>query len=348
MSTHSSASPRLQSVLSGLRPTGRVHLGNYFGAIRNWVDLQDRYRCHYFVADWHALTSDYADTSRIAGATRDAVLDWLAAGLDPERSVIFVQSWVKEVAELHLLLSNLTPLGWLERVPTYKDQIAQITTKDLANYGFLGYPVLQTADIVVYKGELVPVGEDQASHIEISREIVRRFNQFFRRKDGGEILPEPKALFTPTPKVPGLDGRKMSKSYDNTISLVEPADSLAPKIRSMVTDPKRARRNDPGEPNDCNLYPFHRLFTPAERLPEIEAGCRSASLGCVDCKKMLIGTMNEGLEPIRQRRSELELHPDRVDEILAAGTARARSVAHETMEEVREATGLLLPRGREE
>lgn len=341
------ASPKLPSVLSGLRPTGRVHLGNYFGAVKNWVDLQDsgRYRCHYFVADWHALTSDYADTSKIVGATRDAVLDWLAAGLDPERSVVFVQSWIAEVPELHLILSNVTPLGWLERVPTYKDQIAQLSTKDLSNYGFLGYPVLQTADIILYKGEFVPVGEDQASHVEISREIVRRFNQFFRKPDGTDIFPEPKALHTPTPKVPGLDGRKMSKSYDNTILLVEPADSVKSKVMTMVTDPARARRTDPGEPDNCNLYPFHRLFTGAEKRAEIETGCRTASLGCVDCKKILIGTMNEGLEPIRARRAELEATPSLVDDVLASGADRARAEARATMGEVRASLGLLRPAG---
>ncbi len=336
---------RLPAVLSGLRPTGRVHLGNYFGAVRNWVDLQDRYRCHYFVADWHALTSDYADTSGVRGATHDAVLDWLAAGLDPEKSVIFVQSWVKEVVELHLLLSNVTPLGWLERVPTYKDQMEQVTNKDLTNYGFLGYPVLQTSDIILYKGEFVPVGEDQASHIEISREIVRRFNQFYKKADGSEIFPEPKALLTSTPKVPGLDARKMSKSYGNTIELVEPAETLRTKVMSMVTDPARARRSDPGEPKNCNLFNFHRIFTPAEKNAEIEQGCRTATLGCVDCKKILVGTMNEGLDPIRQKRAELEQNPKRVEDILVDGAARARAEARQTMSEVRDAMGLMLPPG---
>ena len=339
----SAAPARLPSVLSGLRPTGRVHLGNYFGAVRNWVELQGKYRCHYFVADWHALTSDYADTSRLRQQTVDAVIDWLAAGLDPERSVIFVQSWIREVAELHLLLSNITPLGWLERVPTYKDQIANLTAKDLANYGFLGYPVLQTADIILYKGELVPVGEDQASHIEISREIVRRFNQFFRGADGTDIFPEPKALLTATPKVPGLDGRKMSKSYDNTILLVEPADTLKTKVMSMVTDPARARRSDPGEPKNCNLYPFHELFTDAGRLPEIQQGCRTATLGCVDCKKILIGSMETAIAPMRERRAELEKNPKLVDDVLVAGADAAGAEARKTMDEVREAVGLLRP-----
>ena len=334
---------RPPSVLSGLRPTGRVHLGNYFGAVKNWVDLQDRYRCHYFVADWHALTSDYADTGGLEKATYDAVLDWLAAGIDPVKSIVFVQSWVKEVAELHLLLSNVTPLGWLERVPTYKDQMEQVTNKDLTNYGFLGYPVLQTADIILYKGAYVPVGEDQASHIEISREIVRRFNQFFKLRDGSEIFPEPQALLTSTPKVPGIDARKMSKSYGNAIDLVEPTESLKTKVMAMVTDPARARRADPGEPKNCNLYNFHRIFTPAERNAEIEAGCRSAALGCVDCKKILIGTMDSGLEPIRERRSSLAAQPGRISEILADGADRARAEARETMGEVYEALGLARP-----
>jgi len=245
-----------QFVLSGLRPTGRVHLGNYFGAVRNWVQLQDAYRCFYFVADWHALTSDYADPSNIRQSTYEAVADWLAAGLDPKKSTIFVQSMVKEHAELHLLLSMVTPLPWLERVPTFKDQQAQIEDKDLNTYGFLGYPLLQTADIIVYRANHVPVGEDQASHLELSREIVRRFNNFY-----GDVFPEPQPLFTATPKVPGLDGRKMSKSYGNTIGLTASADEIRALVMTMFTDPNRIRRKDPGNPDICNLFQFHKLFS---------------------------------------------------------------------------------------
>ncbi|MDX1503469.1 MAG: tryptophan--tRNA ligase, partial [Thermoanaerobaculia bacterium] len=237
-----------------MRSTGRLHLGNYFGAVRNWVDLQDRYRCYYFVADWHALTTDYADTSQITGNTLEVVADWLASGLDPERAVIFVQSLVPEHAELHLLLSMITPLGWLERVPTYKEQIRNLENRELATYGFLGYPVLQTGDILLYRADLVPVGEDQASHLELSREITRRFNALF-----GDVFPEPGALFTPTPRVPGLDGRKMSKSYGNAIDLADDPETVRSKCMQMFTDPKRVRRKDPGHPDECNLFDFHRL-----------------------------------------------------------------------------------------
>ena len=260
------------TVLSGLRPTGRVHLGNYFGAVKNWVDLQNsgKYRCFFFVADLHALTTDYADTGALASYTREAVIDWLAVGLDPNRATVFLQSRVPQHAELALYFSMITPLGWLERVPTYKDQIEALRSRDLATHGFLGYPVLMTADIAVYRANFVPVGEDQASHLEICREIVRRFNSLY-----GEVFPEPRALFTPTPKVNGVDGRKMSKSYNNTIGVTESAEGVREKVMAMVTDPARVRRQDPGNPDHCNLFPFHVLFSPPDEVAVVDLECRS-------------------------------------------------------------------------
>jgi len=322
-------------VLSGLRPTGRVHLGNYFGAIRNWARLQDQYRCFFFVADWHALTSDYADPSKIEQSTFDAVADWIAAGLDPEKSVIFLQSQVKEHAELHLLLSMITPLPWLERVPTFKDQQAQLTEKDLNTYGFLGYPLLQTADIIVYRATFVPVGEDQAAHLEISREIARRFNFMY-----GPVFPEPQALFTETPKVPGLDGRKMSKSYGNTIGLTASADEIRTLISTMFTDPNRVRRKDPGNPDICNLYQFHKLFSTPELQAKIDADCRSAAIGCVEDKKLLADIVVEALAPIRAKRDEIDRDPSMVWDVLAAGNVKARERAAETLELTRDAMKL--------
>ena len=326
------------TVLSGLRPTGRVHLGNYFGAVKNWVDLQNsgKYRCFFFVADLHALTTDYADTGALAAYTREAVIDWLAVGLDPNRATVFLQSRVPQHAELALYFSMITPLGWLERVPTYKDQIEALRSRDLATHGFLGYPVLMTADIAVYRANFVPVGEDQASHLEICREIVRRFNGLY-----GEVFPEPKALFTPTPKVNGVDGRKMSKSYNNTIGVSEPAEGVREKVMAMVTDPARVRRQDPGNPDHCNLFPFHVLFSPPDEVAVVDLECRTAARGCVDCKKHLISNMNRALEPIRQRRAELTSTPrDVVRDVLHAGDETARKVAEETMERVREAVRL--------
>ena len=327
-----------ETVLSGLRPTGRVHLGNYFGAVKNWVDLEKsgRYRCFFFVADLHALTTDYADTRALAASTREAVLDWLAVGLDPERATVFLQSRVAQHAELNLYFSMITPLGWLERVPTYKDQIEQLRSRDLGTHGFLGYPVLMTADIALYRANLVPVGEDQSSHLEICREIVRRFNGLY-----GEVFPEPKALFTPTPKVNGIDGRKMSKSYGNTIGITEAADAVREKVMAMVTDPARVRRQDPGNPEHCNLFPFHELFSPPAEVEVVDRECRTAARGCVDCKKHLIGNLNAALEPFRQKRAELiASSSDVVRDVLHAGDARARAVAEETMERVRAAVGL--------
>jgi tryptophanyl-tRNA synthetase len=325
-----------KTVLSGMRSTGKIHLGNYFGALKNWVGLQDQYRCFYFAADWHALTSDYADPSQIAQNTIEMVIDWIAAGLDPERSTIFVQSMVPDHAELHLLLSMLTPLGWLERVPTYKEQIQQIENKDLATYGFLGYPVLQTVDIILYRAHYVPVGEDQASHLEISREIVRRFNHLYN----ADFFPEPQALFTPTPKVPGIDGRKMSKSYGNAINLSDPPEVILQKCKQMFTDPQRIKRSDPGRPEVCNLYDFHKLVSPPEIQERVAHQCRAAQIGCVDDKKLLAQILIDYLEPVRRRREELLADRDTVLDILVEGSRKARERTGETMEAVRSALGL--------
>ena len=327
-----------QYVLSGLRPTGRVHLGNYFGAIRNWVQLQDSYRAYYFIADWHALTSDYADPSGIRQSTFDAVADWLAAGLDPKKSTLFLQSQIKQHAELHLLLSMVTPLPWLERVPTFKDQQAQIEDKDLNTYGFLGYPLLQTADIIIYRANYVPVGEDQASHLELSREIVRRFNNFY-----GPVFPEPQVLLTQTPRVPGLDGRKMSKSYGNTIGLTASADEIRALAMTMFTDPNRIRRKDPGNPDICNLFQFHRLFSDDATIARVDHECRTAMIGCVDDKRLIAEIMIEKLRPIRERREQIDRDPQIVWDVLRDGNARARERAEETMRLVRDAMKIDYP-----
>jgi tryptophanyl-tRNA synthetase len=321
-----------QYVLSGLKPTGRVHLGNYFGAVRNWVQLQDSYPCYYFVADWHALTANYADPSAIRQWTFEAVADWIAAGMDPQRTVIFVQSEVKEHAELHLLLSMITPLPWLERVPTVKDVQAADEDKDLNTYGFLGYPLLQTADIIIYRASYVPIGVDQAAHLEISREIVRRFNNFY-----GDVFPEPQPLFTATPRVPGLDGQKMSKSYGNTIPLTASADELRALVMTMFTDPNRVRRKDPGNPDICNLFQFHKLFSDDATIARVDHECRTAQIGCVDDKKLLAEIMIEKLRPMRERREELDRDPSIVWDALRDGNRRARERAGETMELVRAA-----------
>ncbi len=317
-------------VLSGMRSTGPLHLGNYFGAVRNWVGLQDRYECYYFAADWHALTTDYADTSQIAENTLQVVADWIASGLDPERSVIFVQSMVPEHAELHLLLSMIMPLGLLERVPTYKEQIREIKNKDLSTYGFLGYPLLQSADILLYRAHLVPVGEDQASHLELSREVARKFNRYY-----GKVFPEPKALFTPTPRVPGIDGRKMSKSYDNAIYLADTEEEIRAKASKMFTDPTRVRRKDPGHPETCNLYDFHKLVSPPELLEKVARECRLAQIGCVDDKKLIAEQLVEFLTPIRERREALIADRDTLLDIVTEGSRKARERARETMDAVR-------------
>lgn len=322
-------------VLSGMRATGRIHLGNYFGAVKNWVELQERYDCYYFIADWHALTTDYSDTSEVIDNALEMLADWLASGLDPDRSVVFLQSFVPEHAELHLLLSMITPLGWLERVPTYKEQLRELRKKDLSTYGFLGYPVLQTADIVLYRADLVPVGEDQASHLELSREITRRFNSQF-----GGVFPEPKALFTPTPRVPGLDGRKMSKSYDNTINLADAPDVIRRKCQTMFTDPTRLRRTDPGHPDSCNLYDFHRLISPQNVQERVARECELAQIGCVEDKKLLADLMIAFLDPLRKKREEFMEDKGQLMKILQQGSERARARAAETMAQVRGAMSL--------
>ncbi len=400
-----SAQPQTNRVLSGMRPTGQLHLGNYHGALRNWVELQYKYPCFFFVADWHALTTGYEDTSQLARNTDEMLIDWLAAGLNPGVATLFVQSQVPEHAELHLLLSMITPLSWLERVPTYKDQQAELAEKDLATYGFLGYPLLQSADILLYRPGYVPVGEDQVAHVEITREIARRFNHLYGRETGFEdkaeraigelgarnsalyrelrrkfqeqgdeaaleraralvqgnaritvadrerllgylegaslnILPEPQVLLTPTPKLLGLDGRKMSKSYGNTIGLREDPDSVAKKLRTMQTDPARVRRTDPGDPQKCPVWTLHEVYSDAPTKEWASAGCRSAGIGCLECKKPLIDSVVNEISGMRERAREYENNPELLRGIVSEGNERAREVAHETLTEVRRAMHL--------
>lgn len=320
-----------------MRPTGKLHLGNYVGALANWVRMQDEYQCFFEVADWHALTTDYADTSAVKENSLEVALDWLAAGLDPEKSVIFIQSHAPAHAELHLLFSMITPLGWLERVPTYKEQRENIKDKDLGTYGFLGYPVLQSADILIYKADVVPVGEDQVAHVELTREIARRFNGFY-----GDVFPEPKSLLTPAPKLPGTDGRKMSKSYGNTILLTDPEPIVRQKLKTMVTDPARVRRSDPGNPDVCPVGDLHKIFSSKETLANVYSGCRSASIGCIECKSWAADALVQLLVPIQERRKKFEENPRLAWDILEAGTERARKAAGETMHDVREAMGMSL------
>jgi tryptophanyl-tRNA synthetase len=319
-------------ILSGMRPTGKLHLGNYYGALYNWVALQKDYECFYFVADWHALTTEYEDAANIRDYIPEMLMDWLAAGLDPEKSTFFVQSALPEHAELYLIFGMFTPVPWLERNPTYKDQVQELSHKDLATYGFLGYPVLQAADILMYKAHGVPVGVDQVPHVEMTREIARRFNHFYQ-----PIFPEPEALLTEMPKLTGTDGRKMSKSYNNCIYLSDTPEVMAQKVRGMVTDTQRPYRKDPGEPDRCLAFPFHRLNLPQEKLDEIMVECRAAKLGCVDCKKMLAEALLANLAPMQDRRHYYENHPEEVKEILLTGNNRARTTARQTMAEVREA-----------
>ncbi|MEF3167918.1 MAG: tryptophan--tRNA ligase [Deltaproteobacteria bacterium] len=325
--------PGIKRVLSGMRPTGRLHLGHLHGVLQNWKDLQDRYSCFFFVADWHALTTNYENPQGIPENIGEMVADWLSVGIDPEKSTLFVQSRIKEHAELHLLLSMITPVSWLERNPTYKDQQQQIQDKDLATYGFLGYPVLQSADIIMYKANLVPVGVDQVPHVELTREITRRFNYLYR-----EVFPVPEVLLTEVPKLPGLDGRKMSKSYGNAIFLSDPPDVVREKISGMVTDIERPRRSDPGDPeNRCVAFHFHRLYLSEERIREIVEECKAARLGCVACKRELAEAVVRKMAPIRERRESYLRHPGRIEEILAAGSDAARSIAKTTMSHVEEA-----------
>jgi tryptophanyl-tRNA synthetase len=359
-------------VLSGMRSTGKLHLGNYVGALENWVRMQEQYDCFFCVADWHALTTDYADTSRLKENSIDVLLDWLAAGLDPAKCVMFIQSHVPAHAELHLLLSMITPLGWLERVPTYKEQKENIKGKDLDTYGFLGYPVLQSADILIYKADFVPVGEDQVAHVELTREIARRFNAFYafaqpvvtettgltpqQREllisSGTEItpdtdyifprtvFPEPRSLLTPAPRLPGTDGRKMSKSYDNAVMLTDPEAVVRQKLKTMVTDPARVRRTDPGNPDVCPVGDLHKIFSNPETMAKVNEGCRSAGIGCIECKSWVADALVKILNPMQERRKKYEDNPRLAWDILEAGSARAREVAGGTMDEVRKAMGL--------
>jgi tryptophanyl-tRNA synthetase len=392
-------------VLSGMRPTGRLHLGHYHGVLKNWVKLQHEYECFFFAADWHALTTHYEDPQSIEQNVWDMLIDWLAAGVSGTSSTLFIQSQVPEHAELHLLLSMVTPVSWLERVPTYKDQQEKLKDRDLATYGFLGYPLLQSADILIYRAGQVPVGADQVAHVEITREVARRFNHLYGKEVGFEekaeaavkkmgkkaaklysslrkayqeqgdaealetarallkeqqnitlgdqerlfgylegggkvILPEPQALLTPDSKMPGLDGQKMSKSYGNTITLRDTTDEVSEKVRRMPTDPARVRRNDPGDPAKCPVYQLHQVYTDKATHDWVQEGCRSAGIGCIDCKKPIIDAISAELEPIQQRAAEYEANPDAVRMILNEGTERARDAARDTLIEVRQAMGL--------
>jgi tryptophanyl-tRNA synthetase len=322
-----------------MRPTGKLHLGNFMGALANWVKLQDRYECYFFIADLHALTTDYADTSSIAPNTLEVALDFLGAGLDPERCTIFVQSQVKQHYELPLLLGMITPLGWLERVPSYKEMIENLAHKDLTTYGFLGYPVLMASDILLYQPQFVPVGQDQQAHVELTREIARRFNQFYKLADC-EVLPEPKVLLTPSPKLPGTDGRKMSKSYGNTIQITDPEPVVRQKLKTMVTDPARIRRTDKGDPDKCPVGDLHKVFSTPETLAKVYEGCRSAGIGCIECKGWAADALVQVLNPIQERRASFT--EPQVVEILHQGSARARKRAEQTMQEVHSAMQLTL------
>ena len=330
-------------IVSGMRPTGRLHLGHLLGALRNWIRLQQEADCFFFVADWHALTDGYEQSARIRPSTRDMLIDWLAAGLDPERAVIFKQSAIKEQAELHLLLSMIVPTPWLMRNPTIKEHARELgliegddeSAMTQLNYGLLGYPVLQAADVLLYKADGVPVGVDQVPHIEITREIARRFNRLY-----GPVLPEPEALLTDVPKIPGTDGRKMSKSYNNAVLLSDPPEEVDSKLSRMMTDPRRVRRTDPGEPNDCPAFNLHRVYCTPDEIAFVTQGCRTAGIGCLECKKIMIKHVIAELRPIGERRAALERDPARVEAILNAGNAKAQTVAAATMIEVREAMQL--------
>jgi tryptophanyl-tRNA synthetase len=349
-------------VLSGMRPTGKLHLGNYVGALRNWVGLQDQYDCFFFIADWHALTTDYSDTRSVKQNSLEVMIDYLAAGLDPERSTLFIQSRVLQHAELHLLFSMITPLGWLERVPSYKEQRENLKDKDLSTYGFLGYPLLQSADILLYsplpnapeseQKLFVPVGDDQVPHVELTREVARRFNQFYNRpkktpvgfgypmisREG--VFVEPQPLLTPSPKLPGTDGRKMSKSYNNTILLSEPEASLRQKLKTMVTDPARIRRTDPGNPHVCPVGDLHKIFSSAETMAKVNEGCRTAGIGCIECKTWASDSLWSVLGPMQERRQKYEANPRLAWDILEEGSNKARVVAEATMVEARDAANL--------
>lgn len=321
-------------ILSGIRPTGALHLGNLLGALKNWIELQNSgdYDCYYFVADWHALTSEYNNTDLIKDYTLDMVIDWLSAGLDPAKSTLFIQSSIKEHAELFLILSMITPLPWLERNPTYKEIKEELSEKDLSTFGFLGYPVLQAADIIMYKAYGVPVGMDQLPHVELTREIARRFNFLYK-----EIFPIPEPLLTDVPKLLGIDGRKMSKSYNNAIYISDRGDLLRAKIEAMFTDPQRMRRNDPGRPELCNVFTFHQIYSPPDDVQEKSIECKRAGIGCTDCKRSLADMIIMGMQPIHERRDYFLGHIDEVRSIIEDGNKRATRIARSTMEEVREA-----------
>ncbi len=327
-------------VLSGMRPTGKLHLGHYVGALQNWVRLQRDYDCFFFVADWHALTTDYADTSRVKQSSVEIVIDWLASGLDPEQCTMFIQSHVPDHAELHLLFSMVTPLGWLERVPSYKEQRDNIKDKDLSTYGFLGYPLLQAADILIYQGEFVPVGSDQVPHVEFTREVARRFNQFYPAEP--MVFPEPQPLLTPAAKLPGTDGRKMSKSYNNSILLSDPEPVVRAKLKPMVTDPARVRRSDPGNPDVCPVGDLHKIFSDQETIAKVNVGCRSAGIGCIECKTWAADSVMRVLKPMQERRQKYEDNPRLAWDILESGSAKARKITGETMRQARAAMHMAL------
>ncbi|MDP8233873.1 MAG: tryptophan--tRNA ligase [Candidatus Saelkia tenebricola] len=322
-------------ILSGMRPTGSLHLGHLVGALKNWVDLQHEYQCFFMIADWHALMSEYKDSKKISEYSFDNLLDWLAAGLNPDQSILFKQSDVVEHAELNLILSIITPLGWLSRCPTYKEQINELHEKEISTHGFLGYPVLQAADIILYKADCVPVGEDQLPHLELCREIIRRFHYLFKK----EIFPEPEALLTIIPKLAGLDGRKMSKSYDNFIALSDTPDVIREKIKSMFTDPQRIKRTDPGRPEVCNVYKYYQVFAPKMK-DDVYKECKGADIGCVQDKERFAEFLIELLKPHQQRRRDLEKNKDYLEEVLRKGAEKAREVAFETFSEVKKAIGI--------
>jgi tryptophanyl-tRNA synthetase len=321
-----------QRVLSGMRPSGKLHLGNLVGALDNWRKLQDEYDCFFFVADWHALTTEYSNPEIIPESIRDMMIDWLSVGLSPEKSVLFVQSRIKEHAELHLLLSMITPLPWLERVPSYKEQQAELANRDLTTYGFLGYPLLQTADIIIYKAHKVPVGIDQVPHVELSREIARRFNSLY-----GPVFPLPEPMLTEVPKLLGIDGRKMSKSYDNAIYISDPPQEIRTKVGQMFTDPQRIKRSDPGNPDICNVFAFHKVYSSPEMVERVNVDCRRAAIGCVEDKRNLAENIVAYLAPIHEKRALYLKNPHLIEEVLEDGCRRARVISVQTMEEVRRA-----------
>lgn len=319
-------------ILSGMRPTGPLHLGNLHGALLNWVNMQDQYDCFFFIADWHALTTDYEKVGSIPDYINTIMIDWLSVGLNPDKCTLFVQSHIKEHAELFLLLSMITPVPWLERNPTYKDQMAQLENKDLSTFGFLGYPVLQAADIIIYKANGVPVGIDQVPHVEITREIARRFNFLY-----GQVFPEPEAILTVSSKILGIDRRKMSKSYHNAIFLSDPPKEISAKVSQMITDPNRPRKTDPGDPSVCNVFDFHKLYSPQQLVDQIHEDCKKATIGCVECKKLMAENLIKGLAPIQEKQAYYLARPDMVKQIIDTGSKKARQVAQKTMEDVRAA-----------